>query len=433
MVVAAPIKGDKGQIQGVVFAVQDATMLSGITDELRFGRQGYSYIIDGTGGLIAHANRQFVLDQRNFVEEGKTKPEFSRLGQMMRRMTLGETGFDAYPFQNSDRMTGFAPIPGTKWSIAVGALREDVMADVFAMGKYIVWVSVAFLVVGIVAALFISRLLTGPIVRLMTFAGNVANGNLKAVSGIDQKDEIGKLNDSIQRMVATLVDKMDEADKNSRSATEETEKARLATEEAVAARQQAELAKAEGMLQAARQLEGVVEVVTSASEELSAQIEQSSRGTDEQSHRVSETATAMEEMNATVLEVAKNASQAADTADNAKRKAQEGSQIVIQAVKEIGEVQTQALEMKADMTSLGKQAESIGKVLSVISDIADQTNLLALNAAIEAARAGDAGRGFAVVADEVRKLAEKNDGGHQRGRGSDSRDSGRHQEEYLQC
>jgi methyl-accepting chemotaxis protein len=59
------------------------------------------------------------------------------------------------------------------------------------------------------------------------------------------------------------------------------------------------------------------------------------------------------------------------------------------------------------MGTLAVQAQGIGQILNVISDIADQTNLLALNAAIEAARAGDAGRGFAVVADEVRKLAEK--------------------------
>ena len=209
------------------------------------------------------------------------------------------------------------------------------------------------------------------------------------------------------KMVGNLKAKITEADSKSQQAEQQAKAAQEATALAEEATRRAERAKAEGMLQAARELEGIVQVVSSASEALSAQIAQSSRGADDQSARVRETATAMEEMNATVLGVAKNAQQAANVSHQAREQAVEGSQIVNDAVMGIESVHTQSIAIKEDMDALGKQAESIGQIMGVIADIADQTNLLALNAAIEAARAGDAGRGFAVVADEVRKLAEK--------------------------
>ncbi|CCO23289.1 methyl-accepting chemotaxis protein [Maridesulfovibrio hydrothermalis] len=146
--------------------------------------------------------------------------------------------------------------------------------------------------------------------------------------------------------------------------------------------------------------------VSGFSEALAAQIEQSSRGAEEQSMMASEAATAMDEMNSTVFEVARNAANAADLAQDSQIKAGEGEEMVAKAVETIAEVRAQSEQLQEDMADLGKQAEGIGNIMGVISDIADQTNLLALNAAIEAARAGDAGRGFAVVADEVRKLAE---------------------------
>ena len=240
---------------------------------------------------------------------------------------------------------------------------------------------------------------------LAEVAGKIAEGDLN-VAFRPQKRQ-GGVYQVLQNMVATMKEKIAEAEQKSQEASEQARQAELATQEAHAAKAQAERAKAEGMLQAAHQLEGVVEVVSTATEQLSALIVQSSRGAEEQSRRVSVTSSAMEEMNATVGEVAENAAKASETSEAARAKAQEGAQMVSNVVNDITAVQKQSLEVKTDMSALGKQADGIGQIMSVISDIADQTNLLALNAAIEAARAGDAGRGFAVVADEVRKLAEK--------------------------
>ncbi len=144
-----------------------------------------------------------------------------------------------------------------------------------------------------------------------------------------------------------------------------------------------------------------------ATEQLSAKIQDVASGAEDQKERVMRTSAAMEEMTATVIEVSQNAEEARVQAEDTQEKAREGATLVEEVVIAIGDVNSVSNELAESIKSLGAQAEAIGSVMSVISDIADQTNLLALNAAIEAARAGDAGRGFAVVADEVRKLAEK--------------------------
>ncbi|WP_027177923.1 methyl-accepting chemotaxis protein [Maridesulfovibrio bastinii] len=285
----------------------------------------------------------------------------------------------------------------TEFTNTIGTIESE--SELFTLGLIII--------AAILYTFLLRSGLNKPLDSLVEFSSRIAAGELEHNTNQKFSGEMAVLNHSMETMVDSLKEKIKEAEELSEKSREETKIAEQFRIEAEEAKNVAEEARTEGLLQAADMLEGLVNDMSSASEELSAQVEEVTRGTDIQQQRISETAAAMEEMNNTVLEVARSASDAAHSADQANENAREGSSIVDTSVEAIISVKDHSETLKSNMDELEKQAHEIGDIMDVITDIADQTNLLALNAAIEAARAGDAGRGFAVVADEVRKLAEK--------------------------
>jgi len=220
------------------------------------------------------------------------------------------------------------------------------------------------LLVGILAAVIITRQITRPIRDTLAVVERIAAGDLTHNLVVTRRDELGVLQQGIQRMGTTLRD----------------------------------------LISGIR--DGVTQIA-SAAEELSAVTEQTSAGVNSQKVETDQVATAMHEMTATVQEVARNAEEASQAAAAADGEAREGDKVVGEAIAQIERLATEVVRSTEAMTVLQQESDKIGAVMDVIKAVAEQTNLLALNAAIEAARAGEAGRGFAVVADEVRGLAQR--------------------------
>ncbi|MBN2640533.1 MAG: methyl-accepting chemotaxis protein, partial [Victivallales bacterium] len=224
IMLATPIRdlSDSTQINSVLIIRLPVTILSDVTDTIRYGKGGYAYMIDETGALIAHDNREFVMDSRNFIKEAKDNPEYRLLAAMMTRMIKGETGTDQYYFMGHDRYFAYAPVKGTPWSLAVGAQASDIFVRINSMRNIIIGISCVVVLISVFVAVAIAMSIARPLVKAANIAGLIAEGNINmAVAGfksfgkgisergeIDDKiisrDEIGNLIRSMVIMAQKL-------------------------------------------------------------------------------------------------------------------------------------------------------------------------------------------------------------------------------------
>ncbi|MFV0422471.1 methyl-accepting chemotaxis protein [Oleidesulfovibrio sp.] len=409
-------------LAGAPTGADPVRMVQQAVENIRFedDKSGYYFVYEGTTVVALPTKKSLIGKDLSKVKDDDGVYYVSELSKAAQK----GGGFVNYIFDKPGK--GLQPklafavmIPGTQYWIGTGVYIDNIEAEkarIQAASDEMVHNSVFNLtaIIGAVIVLIvlpICVLIISSIVkpvRVTTEAAQaIAQGNLDVSLDVVGKDEIAALQGSLNSMVSELVKTIENVKIKEAEANKQAEAAREATEQTKEAMARAEQATRNGMLAAARRLEGVVAAINEATADLDSRSSEISNGTEMQMARINETATAMEEMNATVMEVARNAAEAAEQTDHSRQRALRGAEVVSTTVKAMNDLKSLADNLKGNMHKLGQQSESIGAIINVINDIADQTNLLALNAAIEAARAGDAGRGFAVVADEVRKLAEK--------------------------
>jgi len=362
------ILSDTGEPIGVISADISLVSLTRIVMNLKVGDEGFAFITDKDGSVIAHKDYKIVKSQENYSNFDFVKKALS-----------GEKDFTTYKdAEGKEQFVAFGRYNLLGWGIFVQQPVVEAFSSVRAITTTVMYISIIVALISLAISMFLGQITIKPIRRLLEVTESVAGNDLTGVVELKDKTEIGTLAASFNTMTSNLRELVKEV-----------------------------IQAAENMSASAEELASGSEQSTLSAQQVADAIEQIAQGANDQAKKLEEISQVVDQLVISNGKVEENAGSTASSAKQMTQRAKESQQNIRLSKDKMDSIRISVDNSNSILEELDEKLREIGNITGIISEIVDQTNLLALNASIEAARAGEHGRGFAVVADEVRKLAEQ--------------------------
>jgi len=190
-----------GQSAGVTVVEVNLKFIWDVVSQIRVGKAGQAYAVDGKGNLLAHPDISLVLQ----------KTAFSSLPQVQAAISGppgpggdGDEQAIARDFKNRRVLTAFATIPSLRWSVFVEQPLEEAFEPLRASMQRTALLLLFGVVLSFLASLVLARRMVRPIGALQAGAAKIGAGDLNERIAVHTGDELEALADQFNSMAGQL-------------------------------------------------------------------------------------------------------------------------------------------------------------------------------------------------------------------------------------
>ena len=188
---------------GVTVAEVNLKFIWDVVSQIRIGRTGRAYVVDGRGQLVAHPDISLVLQ----------KTDLSRLEQVQAALggpsPPGAAGREVTVARDSagrQVLTASAPVAPLGWWVFVEQPLGEALASLYASALRTLGLILAGVLLSVLASLILARRIATPIQALEAGAARIGAGALDQRIDVKTGDELEGLADQFNRMAAQLHD-----------------------------------------------------------------------------------------------------------------------------------------------------------------------------------------------------------------------------------
>lgn|GEM_PF-3920222 len=220
-------KDQKGNVLGVAAIDMNLEKISGSISDPDLGGDSYTFVLDENGKILVCQDYEDPdLNKEPLKDENLDEKYRILLENIIKNKSGVQVSY--LPNFNQDYVVAFAPIENTSWILTTAVplksienmssnINEDITGSISSgvkdlreknrskLGLYL-FLFLFLIFISFLLSLVLSKLIVGPLLKLVDGVKDIGNGNFENKVYIDSKDEVGQLAKEFNKMADNLKD-----------------------------------------------------------------------------------------------------------------------------------------------------------------------------------------------------------------------------------